>query len=101
MTQSLPTATPTKRILTVDALRGFALLGIMIVHMIEQYLVLGANRGLGCQHQLWFGDSFVHPASSILQMVAKKIPVRAVGVVVAEWDATALGAFAAGSDDRN
>lgn len=41
MTHSLPTSTPSQRILTVDALRGFALLGIMIVHMIEQYLAAG------------------------------------------------------------
>ncbi len=44
MTQSIPATTPTKRILTVDALRGFALLGIMIVHMIEQYLAPGPPK---------------------------------------------------------
>lgn len=29
---------PGRRIEAVDALRGFALLGILIVHMVEQYL---------------------------------------------------------------
>lgn len=44
MTHTLPTSEPSRRLLSVDALRGFALLGIMIVHMIEQYLAAGAPK---------------------------------------------------------
>ncbi|HPH21134.1 MAG TPA: DUF418 domain-containing protein [Haliscomenobacter sp.] len=44
MTTTTPILTPASRILSVDALRGFALLGIMIVHMIEQYLAAGAPK---------------------------------------------------------
>ena len=44
MTTTTPISTPASRILSVDALRGFALLGIMIVHMIEQYLAAGAPK---------------------------------------------------------
>ena len=44
MTHTIPTPTSSQRILTVDALRGFALLGIVIVHMIEQYLGSGAPK---------------------------------------------------------
>ncbi|AEE53449.1 DUF418 domain-containing protein [Haliscomenobacter hydrossis] len=44
MSTTTPISTPASRILSVDALRGFALLGIMIVHMIEQYLAAGPPK---------------------------------------------------------
>jgi uncharacterized protein len=44
MTSVRPPVASNYRIQTVDALRGFALLGIIIVHMIEQYLASGPPK---------------------------------------------------------
>jgi uncharacterized protein len=53
------TITPTERIDVVDALRGFALLGILIVHYLEQYY--GGATPVGRENY-----TVLHPADQVL-----------------------------------
>lgn len=41
---SLPTTTPNKRITVIDALRGFALLGVILMHMLQHFGIFSGLR---------------------------------------------------------
>ncbi len=93
------TVAPLERVVAIDALRGFALLGIVIVHMVEQYL--------GAPPPATWPDFGVHSmADRIAQgadgllLIGKFFPIFAVlfgvSVVIQAQGAAARGAPYAG-----